>query len=77
MIGGYRPGAGGEDQVRAHQRQRPADDLAGREAVGADHQAERRQLRPRDGEAVALGVEVVGDVELVELAVVEEQVAAR
>src|SRR5437868_5672099 len=49
--------------------------MAGREAVGADHQAERRQRRGGDAEAVALRVEVVRDVELVELAVVEEQLA--
>ena len=61
--------------VGAHQPQRPADDLPCGEAVGADHQSERRQRRPRDAEAVALRVQVVGDVQLVELAVVEEQAA--
>lgn len=65
------PGAGGEDDAGAHEAEGSADDLAWGEGIGADHHAEDAEFCFRDVEAVALGIEVVSDLQLVEFAVME------
>jgi len=65
------PGAGGEDDAGAHEAEGSADDLARGEGIGADHHAEGAEFCFRDVEAVALGIEVVSDLQLVEFAVME------
>lgn len=75
MIGRDGPGTGGKDDVGAHQAEGAADDLAGGEGIGADHEAEGAVRGAGHGEAIAEVVAVVADLEFVEFAVVEEEVA--
>src|SRR5438093_12809050 len=77
MVRGHGPGAGRENDVRAHQPERAAYNLAARKGIGANHHAEGSQGRVRDGETIALGVRLVPDLEFVELAVMKDDLAFR
>jgi len=76
-IGIYRPSTWRKNDLSPHAGEDVANRQRGRKVVGTDREAQGAQLRLHDAESIANGIEIVSDVQLVDLAVMQQNIARR
>jgi hypothetical protein len=77
VTGRHRPRAGGENDLCAHQTERATDHLPLRKPISADHESHGAERRLRDAQAIARGIEIMGNIEFVDFPMMEHDFTLR